>query len=57
MRTLRPVIAADPKQFGRALRFFDDSPKAERRWGFSDDLWLFTTTFATGFIFVTILIS
>jgi hypothetical protein len=58
MRTLRPVIAADPKLFGRAaLRFFDDAPRADRRWGFSDDLWLFATTFAAGFVFVSILIG
>lgn len=58
MRVLRPMIATHPMLFGRSsARSLALEPRAERRWGFSDDLWLFATTFAAGFIFVSILIG
>jgi hypothetical protein len=57
MRMLRPVIAADPKLFGRGRVRPIAEPAPERRWTFSDDLVLFATTFAAGFIFVSIYIA
>jgi len=57
MRTLRPVIAADPRLFGRGRARAVAEPAIERRWTFSDDLVLFATTFAAGFIFVSIYIA
>ncbi|HET9810730.1 MAG TPA: hypothetical protein VFP53_03425 [Sphingomicrobium sp.] len=50
MRSARAAIAADPRLFGRAL------PR-DRRWTLLDDLWLFGSTFAAGFVFVSILIA
>jgi hypothetical protein len=56
MRMLRPAIAADPRLFGRGqIRLLE--PVAERRWTIPDDLWLFGTTFAAGFIFVSVFIG
>lgn len=57
MRTLRPAFAADPRQFGRGRLWNWGEPVRERRWSISDDLWLFATTFAGGFVFVSILIG
>lgn len=56
MRILRPAIAADPRLFGRAPAATDERQR-ERRWTFVDDLWLFATTFAAGFVFVSIFIG
>lgn len=55
MRTLRPVIAADPRLFGRRIPGFilDGEPL---RWSASDDLKLFANAFAVGFLFVSVLI-
>lgn len=50
----RAIIAADPRIFGRnSIRFGDDWPPS----GLADDLKLFATTFACGFLFVTVLIA
>ena len=50
----RAIIAADPRFFGRdMLRFSDDPPPS----GLVDDLKLFATTFACGFLFVTVLFA
>jgi len=52
--TIRPAIALDPRQFGKGAARVDeiavDSP------ALSDDLRLFGTTFAIGFLFVSVLI-
>lgn len=56
MRTLRPVIAADPRAFGRGEPRTGE-PGYERRSSFADDLWLFAVTFLGGFIFVSILLG
>lgn len=56
MRTTRALIAADPRQFGRAAAFQLDTPR-ERGWTMSDELQLFAATFAAGFVFVSILIG
>lgn len=56
MRTLRPAIALDPRHFGRGqTRLLEPVP--ERRWSLSDDVALFATTFAAGFLFVTVMIA
>lgn len=57
MRTLRPAFALDPREFGRGRLRNWEQPVPERRWSISDDLWLFGTTFAAGFLFVSILIG
>ena len=57
MRMLRPAIAADPRLFGRGQIRVLEKPAVERRWTMSDDLTLFATTFAAGFVFVSILIA
>lgn len=57
MRMLRSVIAADPRLFGRGRSRVIAEPVVERRWTFSDDMMLFATTFAAGFIFVSIYIA
>lgn len=56
MRTARALIAADPLEFGRGPAW--QFPAAgERRWTVSDDLKLFGSTFAAGFLFVSLLIA
>jgi hypothetical protein len=57
MRMLRPVIAADPRLFGGGRARAVAEPAVERRWTFSDDQVLFATTFAAGYIFVSIYIA
>ena len=56
MRAMRPAIAIDPRRFGRALRRYDrhDSDMAS---SLSGDLRLFVTTFAAGFLFVTVFLA
>ncbi len=55
MRTLRPSFAADPRFFGRRVPgFILDGDPIE--WTISDDLRLFMTSFAVGFLFVSVLI-
>ena len=56
MRTARSAIAADPRLFGRGMRRILDLPQ-EPGWSVSDDMKLFATTFAAGFLFVSILIG
>ena len=56
MARVRSAIALDPLLFGRGqprvLSGLD-----ERSWALPDDLKLFATTFAAGFLFVSILIA
>lgn len=56
MRMLRPVIALDPRQFGRRFPGFilggDETPEFQ----ISDDVKLFASAFAVGFVFVSALI-
>ena len=55
MRTLRPAIAADPRLFGKGpLRLLEMEQPANL--AILDDLKLFATTFAIGFLFVSVLI-
>jgi hypothetical protein len=51
---MRPVVALDPRQFGRRLPILVDDAPANP--AIADDLKLFGTTFAIGFLFVSVLI-
>ena len=55
MHSARPVIAANPRHFGRGMpRVFAESAPAP---ALSSDFKLFATTFAGGFLFVSILLA
>lgn len=56
MRMLRPAIAIDPRFFGKRFPGFILGKDEERGWEVSDDLKLFATTYAAGFLFVSVLI-
>ena len=56
MRTLRPVIALDPRLFGRRFPGFILGGEERPEFTVSDDVKLFATTFAAGFLFVSALI-
>jgi hypothetical protein len=53
---LKPVIALDPRLFGRRFPGFILGSPEEPSWAISDDLKLFASTFAAGFLFVSVLI-
>jgi hypothetical protein len=52
----RAAVALDPRLFGRAHPRFVERSR-ERRWTVRDDIWLFGSTFAAGFLFVSILLA
>lgn len=52
--TTRPFTAADPLRFGRRARLQAVARPAGRSAG--DDVRLFATTFAAGFVFVAVLV-
>ena len=56
MVRVRSAIALDPRLFGRGQPRILGALE-ERSWAPSDDLKLFATTFAAGFLFVSILIA
>jgi hypothetical protein len=56
MRMLRPAIAIDPRLFGRRTPGFILGGSEELGWTVGEDLKLFATTFAIGFLFVSVLI-
>ena len=56
MRMLRPVIALDPRLFGRRFPGFILGDEEQPEFELSDDLKLFLTSFALGFVFVSALI-
>ena len=56
MRMLRPAIALDPRLFGRRFPGFILGDEERPEFTISDDLKLFLTSFAAGFIFVSALI-
>jgi hypothetical protein len=57
MRTvLRPVIALDPRFFGKRFPGFILGDEERPEFTISDDLKLFATSFAVGFVFVSALI-
>jgi hypothetical protein len=53
---LRPAIAIDPRLFGKRLPGFILGGSDETGWTVGEDLKLFATTFAVGFLFVSVLI-
>ena len=55
MNLARPVIALDPRRFGRGR--VRSMAMAQSSAALSDDLKLFLTTFAGGFLFVSLLIA
>ncbi|MEO5772783.1 MAG: hypothetical protein ABIQ32_01515 [Sphingomicrobium sp.] len=56
MAMVRPALALDPRRFGR--RFVLHAEEADGpSFEISDDLRLFATTFAAGFLFVSLLIA
>jgi hypothetical protein len=55
MQLARPAIADDPRRFGRGpVRLSEPARPAGT---ISSDLKLFITTFAAGFVFVTVLLA
>jgi hypothetical protein len=56
MRLLRPVIALDPRLFGKRFPGFILGDVEEPEFTFSDDFKLFLTSFVSGFVFVSALI-
>ena len=56
MRMLRPAIAIDPRLFGRRFPGFILGGSEETVWTVGEDLKLFGSTFAIGFLFVSVLI-
>jgi hypothetical protein len=56
MAQARAAIAIDPRHFGRGrIRSLEGHSRPE--WRLSDDAKLFATTFAVGFLFVSIFIA
>ena len=55
MRMLRPAIAIDPRLFGRRFPGFILGGSEEPAWTVGEDLKRFATTFAVGFLFVSVL--
>ncbi len=55
MQTVRPALALDPRRFGRAVAH--PHPAVEREASLNANLKMFLTTFAAGFLFVTVLIA
>jgi hypothetical protein len=56
MRMLRPVIAIDPRLFGRRYPGFILGGEERQESSVGSDLKLFATSFALGFVFVSALI-
>ena len=56
MRLLRPVIALDPRLFGRRFHGFILGDRQPEQIVVGDDVRLFLTSFAVGFLFVSVLI-
>jgi hypothetical protein len=50
---LRPVIALDPRFFGKRFPGFILGEEEKSEFKISDDLKLFATSFAVGFVFVS----
>ena len=56
MRLLRPGIALDPRLFGRRFPGFILGDRQPEQIVVGDDVRLFRTSFAVGFLFVSVLI-
>ncbi len=57
MQLTRPAIAADPRLFGRRACAAAGEPPEAGQSSMGQDLRLFATTFAAGFLFVFVLIA
>ena len=57
MRNARSAIALDPRSFGRARPWLLEPAGDASSWSMSEDLKLFASTFAAGFLFVSIVIG
>jgi hypothetical protein len=57
MRTARALVASNPLQFGRGRAWRLPGAEEEAGAPIPGDLKLFATTFAAGFLFVSILIA
>jgi len=55
VNSTRPALAMNSRRFGRRLVVRDEAVPAS--WTMSEDLRLFATTFAAGFLFVSVLIA
>ena len=56
MRLFRPAFALDTRHFGRRFPGFILGNPEEPGWTINDDVKLFATTFAAGFLFVSVVI-
>jgi len=57
MERHRPILANDPRAFGRGPRFVLASAAEAKPVSIGDDLRLFAMTFAAGFLFVSIFLG
>jgi hypothetical protein len=57
MQLARPVIAVDPRRFGRGRQLDLGSATVEPSASLGDDLKLFLTMLAAGFIFVSVIVA
>jgi hypothetical protein len=58
MQLARPASSVHPRRFGRGPYKQVAAVEAPTRsWAISDDLKLFATTFAAGFVFVSVLLA
>jgi hypothetical protein len=57
MQLVRPVIAVDPRRFGRGRHLDLGSAPVQAPISLGDDLKLFLTTLAAGFIFVSVIVA
>ena len=59
MQPVRPVIAVDPRAFGRGIQrgIHGDLTAAPVRNRISDDFKLFAMTFLAGFVFVSVFLA
>ena len=57
MQLVRPALLVTSRRFGRGRTWADCAPPAPPPFALADELKLFATTFAGGFLFVSLLIA
>ena len=57
MQLVRPALLVTSRRFGRGRTWADCAPPAPPPFALGDELKLFATTFAGGFLFVSLLIA
>ena len=57
MQFARPIFALDQRCFGRGPMWTTAAPAEQPAFTLNDDLKLFATTFAGGFLFVSLLLA